>query len=217
MPVTLPPPTLADQAYDAVEALIVTLELAPGSVFSEAELSERVGIGRTPLREALLRLTAERLVVSLPRRGMLVTDIDLADVQALLETRRVLERLVAEAAARRATPDQRAALAACAGAVAEAAEADDLTAFLQADRAGDELLEAASRNPYATGALSALHVHCRRLWVRYRHDGDLGESASLHAGVLRAVAAGEAGEAAAASDRLLDYLGAFARDALTLD
>jgi DNA-binding GntR family transcriptional regulator len=66
MPVTLPPPTLADQAYDAVEALIVTLELAPGSVFSEAELSERVGIGRTPLREALLRLTAERLVVSLP-------------------------------------------------------------------------------------------------------------------------------------------------------
>ncbi|MEO0558087.1 MAG: GntR family transcriptional regulator [Bacteroidota bacterium] len=210
-------PTLAEQAYDTIEALIVTLELAPGEVFTEGELGERVGIGRTPLREALQRLIAQRLVVSIPRRGMRVTAIDLADMQALLETRRVLERLVAQTAARRATPNQRDELAACADAAEDAARSDDLAAFLRADREGDELLEAASRNPYATRALSALHVHCRRLWVRFRHDGDLVESATLHAAVLRAVADGDDAAAATATDRLLDYLDAFARDTLTLN
>ena len=210
-------PTLAEQAYDTIEALIVTLELAPGEVFSEGDLSERVGIGRTPLREALQRLIAQRLVVSIPRRGMRVTDIDLADMQALLETRRVLERLVARTAARRATPDQRDALAACADAAEAAAQTDDLDAFLRADREGDELLEAASRNPYATRTLSALHAHCRRLWFRFRHDGDLVESATLHAAVLRAVATGDEAAAADATDRLLDYLNAFARETLTLN
>lgn len=209
-------PTLAEQAYDTIEALIVTLELAPGSVFTEGELSERVGIGRTPLREALQRLAAERLVEAIPRRGMRVTDIDLADVQALLETRRALERLVATAAARRATPDQRAKLAACADAAETAAARGDLDAFLRADREGDELMEAASRNPYATRTLAALHVHCRRLWVAFRHDGDLSDSAARHADVLRAVAKGDEIAAEAATDHLLDYLDTFARNALTL-
>lgn len=209
-------PTLADEAYDAVEALIVTLELAPGSVFSEGDLSDRVGIGRTPLREALQRLASERLVVALPRRGMLVSPIDLADVQALLETRRALERLVARAAARRATTDQRDELNRCADAIEAAASADDLDAFLRADRDGDALLEAASRNPYATRTLSTLHVHCRRLWVYFRHDGDLVRSATLHADLLRAVAASDETAAAHAADRLLDYLSALAHDTLTL-
>ena len=210
------PPTLAEQAYATVERMIVTLELAPGSVFSEGELGERVGIGRTPLREALQRLASERLVTAIPRRGIRVADINLTDVQALLETRRALERLVAQTAARRATPDQRAELTATADTIRTAAAQNDLDAFLRADRAGDRLLEAASRNPYATQMLSALHVHCRRLWVRFRHAGDLVESALHHGDVLRAVAKGSESTAVAATDRLLDYLDAFARDALTL-
>lgn len=58
--------SLAEQAYDAVERMIVTLDLAPGSVFTEAELAESIGIGRTPLREALQRLAAAHLVQALP-------------------------------------------------------------------------------------------------------------------------------------------------------
>ena len=208
--------TLAEQAYAAVERMIVTLELAPGALFSEGELAERVGIGRTPLREALQRLASERLVTAIPRRGMRVADIDLTDVQALLETRRVLERLVAQTAARRATPEQRGELATVADAIRAAAARHDLDGFLRADRDGDALLEAASRNPYAAQTLSALHVHCRRLWVRFRHAGDLVESAIHHSDVLRTVASGSESAAAAATDRLLDYLDDFARDALTL-
>ena len=93
--------SLADQAYDLVERMIVTLELQPGTVFSAVELSERIGIGRTPLREALHRLAGDRLVVALPRRGMMVTEINGSEYLALLDTRRVLDALIAVRACRR--------------------------------------------------------------------------------------------------------------------
>ena len=95
--------SLADQAYNLVERMIVTLELIPGAVFSESELSEQIGIGRTPLREALQRLASDRLVVALPRRGMMVTDIHVTEYLALLDTRRVLDRLIVVRACRRST------------------------------------------------------------------------------------------------------------------
>jgi len=60
--------TLSDRAYGDLEAMIVTLQLPPGSAVSEAALSQRLGIGRTPIREALQRLARERLITILPRR-----------------------------------------------------------------------------------------------------------------------------------------------------
>ncbi len=70
------PPSLNEEAYRLIEEMIVTLELAPGSVVSEAMLSERIGIGHTPIREALQRLAREHLVQILPRRGVVVTAVD---------------------------------------------------------------------------------------------------------------------------------------------
>ncbi|MCB0270228.1 MAG: GntR family transcriptional regulator, partial [Calditrichaeota bacterium] len=98
--------SLSEKAYQLVEEMIVTLKMLPGTAFSEQELSKRVNIGRTPLREALQRLIADRLVISLPRRGMIVTEINLTEYLAILETRRELDRLIARKAAQRATPDQ---------------------------------------------------------------------------------------------------------------
>ena len=69
--------SLTNQAYARLEELIVTLQLAPGEVVSEAALSDKVGIGRTPIREALHRLARERLVTILPRRGIIVTEINI--------------------------------------------------------------------------------------------------------------------------------------------
>jgi DNA-binding GntR family transcriptional regulator len=90
-----------------LEELIVTLELPPGSVWSELQLSEKLGIGRTPVREALQRLQAHHLVKILPRLGAQITEINVTQQLLALEVRRVLERLIAEKAARRATPDER--------------------------------------------------------------------------------------------------------------
>ncbi len=207
---------LAARAYDRVEEAIVTLELPPGTVFSEIELSERIGIGRTPLREALQRLAQDGLIRVMPRRGMVVTEVNITEYLTVLETRRVLDRLIASKAARRAQPQQRAELETCAREIDAAAQEDDLARFMRLDRRGDALLAQASRNAFAARAVRSLHAHCRRFWYVYRHDGDLGHTAALHAGILRAVAEGNQTAAAVHSDKLIDYLEKFARDALEL-
>ena len=208
--------SLADQAYDRVEELIVTLVLPPGHIFSEGDLSERIGIGRTPLREALQRLAADRMVVALPRRGMQVTDIDAEDYLSLLETRGVLDGLLARQAARRAGPAERDALHACVERMGRASMAGDDMAFLQADREADLLIEQASRNPWAASGTASLHVHCRRFWMQHRHRADMSRSAALHAAVIQHVADTDEEKAGQASGRLIAYLDEFARSALDL-
>ena len=99
--------SLTDKAYFYLEQMIVTLRLRPGSAVSETELSGQLGIGRTPIREALQRLARERLVVILPRRGIIVSEINVNSQLRLLEVRRVVERLVARSAARRASDETR--------------------------------------------------------------------------------------------------------------
>ena len=73
-----PAPSLTDRAYAALEEMIVTLQLAPGTAISESDLSGHLGIGRTPIREALQRLAREKLVSIFPRRGIFVSPIDVA-------------------------------------------------------------------------------------------------------------------------------------------
>ena len=97
----LPEQSLSDRAYYAIRELIVTLELAPGSVVSERELMERLGVGRTPVREALRDLARERLVDVFPRRGIFVSGVDVGDIAGLSEVRLVLEGKAARLAAER--------------------------------------------------------------------------------------------------------------------
>jgi DNA-binding GntR family transcriptional regulator len=204
-------PKLSAQAYQMIEEMVVTLKLAPGAIFSEAELSEQIGIGRTPLREALKRLETERLVISIPRRGIMVTPINLTDHLLLLETRRALDRLIAARAARRATAEQRVRLQNCAGQIYESAQAENLADYLRLDYELDELLTAAARNPFAAEAAAPLHAHSRRFWYAYRAQSDWLRIAELHAALLNRVAEGDEAQAAAASDELVDFLVEFTR------
>jgi DNA-binding GntR family transcriptional regulator len=207
---------LADKAYDLLEQMIVTLELPPGSTVSESELVKRLRFGRTPLREALLRLEEQRLVTTLPRRGTVVSDISIVDYLSLLETRRVLDRLVATKAARRASPEQRKEFERIARGMEGAAAKDGLEHFMLLDGEFDRLLEEAARSAFAVRALLPLHTHCRRFWYRYRHSGDLPRAAELHADLSRAVVEGDESGAGNASDALVAYLEEFAREALDL-
>ena len=210
------PLSLAEQAYDRIEELMVTLALPPGHIFSAEELSEQIGIGRTPLREALLRLASEGMVRVLPRRGMQVTEIAATEYLNLLETRGVLEALLAQQAARRASPGERDALKAGIERMIEAAHAGDEAAFLQADRAADRLIEQAAGNPWAARATDTLHGHCRRFWMVHRDRSDMAQSAALHAAVLQQVVEGNPENAGQASGTLIAYLTSFAREALDL-
>jgi len=204
--------TLTDRAYTEIEELIVTLQLAPGSVLSEQMLSERLRIGRTPIREALQRLARERLVVILPRRGVMVSAIDVRSQLRLLEVRRELERLVARGAARRASESERARFVELARAFERAARTGDDKAFMRTDREFNELCLAAVRNEFAAGAMGLMNSLSRRFWFHhYKQAADMPETAKLHADIARAIAAGDAQAAAAALDRLLDSIEAFTR------
>src|SRR5438093_6081678 len=114
--------------------MMTTLALAPGQAISEAFLSNALCIGRTPIREALQRLARERLVVIHPRRGIVVSEINVRNQLKMLELRRELERLIARAAARRAIRDERKRLREIADNMEKAAKKSDDMMFMRMDR-----------------------------------------------------------------------------------
>lgn len=94
---------LSQKAYKILEELLVTLKLEPAKSYSEKELMELSGVSRTPLREALLRLANESLIEIIPRRGIVISDINMLDQLAILETRRVLDTLIIKRATKYVT------------------------------------------------------------------------------------------------------------------
>jgi DNA-binding GntR family transcriptional regulator len=208
-------PALADQARTQLEELIVKLELPPGSVWSESQLSQRLGIGRTPVREALQRLQTDYLVKIVPRFGAQVTDINVNQQLLLLEVRRALERLIAENAARRATPEEREELLRMADKL-EAMVDGDVLRFLRYHYDIKKFIAVCARNPFAASAIAPSHAMSRRFYfLHYRRAHDLPVAARHHAGVIRAIVAGNAAMASAAADRLMDYVEELTRATVT--
>ena len=201
----------ADVAYDAIEAMISTLQLQPGSPVVEANITDSTGLGRTPVREALLRMVSIGLIVQLPRRGLQVSNIDLADHLDVIQTRRALERLLASCAARRATAPQRAAILHCGQAMVLAAERGDLDGYMLADHQLDIVVHQASQNHSAVKCVAPLIVQCRRFWYAYQHEGDVTEGARAHMHLAQGIATGNEDHAVAGAHQLMDYLERFAR------
>jgi len=204
--------SLTDHAYQELEERIVTLRLQPGEVLSETALSSQLGIGRTPIREALQRLAREGLIVILPRKGILVSEINPGKQMLVLEVRRELERLMARTAAVRRNEAERDAFLQIADGMEQAARDNDDIAFMRYDNAFNELLSAAAHNEYAIRAIDLMNGLSRRFWyVHYKETADMPFCARLHAAVARHIAEGDSDSAAEASDRLVDYVETFTR------
>ena len=204
--------SLTEQAYRAIEEQIVTLRLKPGDVLSEQMLSATFGFGRTPVREALQRLAHEGLVIILPRKGILVSDLNPRHQLLVLEVRRELERLLSRAGADRATDDQREQMQEIARGMDRAAKSNDDIAFMRLDREFNRLMVEAAHNSYAARSMKLLQGLSRRFWyMHYRQAADLPLCARLHANHARAIARGDAEAAARASDKLIDYVENFTR------
>jgi len=207
--------TLTEKAYRALEEDIVTLRIPPGTVVSEAILSRRLGVGRTPVREALQRLAREWLVVIMPRRGIVVSAIDPVRQLRVLEARREIERFLSRSAAKRATKFQRTQFREIAAGMDEAAPLADDIAFMRLDRAFNLLVLDSAGNEFAASAMTLMNGLSRRFWyLHYRQVGDLPLAARLHATVARAIADGDQVAAGRSSDALVDYIEAFARAAI---
>jgi len=204
--------TLTERAYRLIEEQIVTLRLKPGDVLSEQKLSAALKIGRTPIREALQRLAREGLVTILPRKGILVSDINPRSQLLVLEVRREIERLLSRTGAERAGKEQRTQLQEIAQGMDRAAKTNDDIAFMRLDRELNWLMIDAAHNDYAARSMKLLQGLSRRFWyMHYREAADLPLCARLHANQARAIAHGNAEAAARASDKLMDYVETFTR------
>jgi DNA-binding GntR family transcriptional regulator len=204
--------TLTERAYRLIEEQIVTLRLRPGDVLSEQMLSASFKIGRTPIREALQRLAREGLITVLPRKGILVSDINPRSQLLVLEVRREIERLLSRAGAERGTPEQRKSMHEIAEGMERAAKTNDDIAFMRLDRELNALMIAAAHNDYAARSMKLLQGLSRRFWyMHYREAADLPLCARLHAHQARAMAEADAEAAARASDKLMDYVETFTR------
>jgi DNA-binding GntR family transcriptional regulator len=191
--------SLAEKAYVAIRRLIVTLELGPGSVINERELVERLGIGRTPVREALRRLAQEGLVEVYPRRGMFVTDVDVRKLALVSEVRAALEPEAARLAAERATDAERAELRELLDEL-DAAGADD-HALMALDERIHRAVYRCARNDLLATTLEQYYVLALRIWtIALDRQHELNDAVQGHRALLEAIHDGD-GERAAATMR----------------
>lgn len=212
----VPGELLSDKAYRMIEERIVTLALAPGAVLTESALAADLGIGRTPVREALQRLAREGMVQFLPNKGVRVSEIDTKAQLRLLEVRRQLEGLTATLAAERATPEQRERFQALERSFRLVETHADEIVFLRLDRAFNQLLPEAAHNPYCATMMSIIEGLARRFYFRYRASLDVARTAALHADIAGAIAMGNVARTRAAVDALVDYNERFAIASLAL-
>jgi len=204
----------ADQAYREIEERIIMLQLAPGAALSEGALVEALGIGRTPVREALQKLEREGLVEIRPRRGVAVSNICVVSQLELLVVRRELERLMARLAAKRSTAEERKDFERIGAGMRAAAKSKDAVTFMRFDRELNLAIAEACRNSYAKGAMELTHGLSRRFWYANQEGVlDLPLCARLHADLAEAVSSGRQAAAAAASNKLMDYIEEFTRKA----
>jgi DNA-binding GntR family transcriptional regulator len=155
---------VAERAYEELRDRIVTLHLAPGTVLREDELMREMGIGRTPLREAVKRLALENLVEVQPRRGTFVTALEAADIQNISEVRAELEAYAAELAALRLDPETRASAEALRHELEQLDGGGDQERLMRFDERIHRFTWEAARNPYLTQTLERYFTHSLRIW-----------------------------------------------------
>jgi len=189
--------SLSGTAYRALKEKIVTLELPPASLVNEAAIMAELGMGRTPIREAFQRLAMESLVVILPRRGILIADLNMSDLQKIFEVRIELETFAARLAARRATPDQLAAAEALFADADSIIQRGDHRQLIQLDHQAHVLLAQSAHNEFLEQSLDRMYSHVLRLWYGSLHKvSRLREAIAEHRDITAAVKAGD-GERAA--------------------
>lgn len=156
-------PTDYNIARDAIRDRIISLSLPPGSVINESRLMHELGLGRTPIREALKLLEAENLVVIVPRRGIFVSEIGLHHLHQIYEMRVSLEPMAARLAAIRITPSRLSQLQLCTSDMTHVHRLDIPTVY-RLDSAFHRVLARASGNDLLVHSITQHYNLALRLW-----------------------------------------------------
>lgn len=189
---------MADIAYERIRDRLLMLDIKPGELLNDDQLAKDLGVGRTPVREALKRLELDRLVVSYPRRGTFATRVEVTDLAFISEIRAQLEPLAASRAARVATASAREQLRDVMREVeAFDASAASVVETLRLDASVHRGIYAAAANPHLEDVLIRYDNLATRIWCMVLDRlPDLSRHVHEHVDLLRAVIDGDEAGAA---------------------
>ncbi|MES0881481.1 GntR family transcriptional regulator [Roseibium sp. SCP14] len=201
--------TKAEQAHDIIELAIVNCELAPGAVYSEADLAEILDMGRTPVREALVKLSSENLV-RLTRAGVVIPEINPLTMLKLLELREPIERLCIQKACEYQTPSDRARFEQILNQLKPLPD-DDRRGFMELLREIHLATADASKNEFLHFTLKSTQGLSRRFWFHFAEDTDQAFCREIYSDLLDALIQGQSDKAIEKSQALMVYLRDFSR------
>lgn len=182
------PISLSQQAYERIKQKIIALELAPGAIIDESALRAELGLGRTPIREALQRLALEKLVLIAPRRGMFVSDIGITDLNRLFEVRLELESFAARLAAQRGNEHHWRRMETVLNSLTAAGGQGDNQDLISVDEACHAIMYEAADNEFLRDTLQTHYALSLRLWYfSLSHVGDMQSAVLEHRFILEAL------------------------------
>ena len=182
--------------YDALRQSIVELQLEPGSPLDEVKLADRFGMSRTPVREALVRLASEGLVLQLPNRNTIVSPIDFAGLPVYFEALTLMYRVTTRTAASGRTRSHLDAMREHQAAYAKAVQDGDVPGMIGHNRDFHVMIAEAGGNPYFTGLFTRLLDEGRRILRLYYYrsfDDHLPHKyVEEHDAIIAAIESGDA-------------------------
>ena len=161
---------LRDVVFQTLRQAILRGELKPGERLMEIHLAQKLGVSRTPVREAIRKLELEGLVLMIPRKGAVVAEITISDLEDVLEVRMALEELAMKHACRRITKEQLDGLEQLAAVFSESLNGDDVGACAQADMLFHDAIYEATGNNRLTQILNNLREQMYRYRMEYLKD-----------------------------------------------
>lgn len=194
--------SLSEQAYRAIRDRLIMLDIAPGEPLNEGRLANELGFGRTPVREALKRLETDHMVMSFPRRGTFATSVDITELAAISELRRVLEPLAARKAAANRQPEIRTALLRAAESLEALDESREPRELMEDDLEVHRLIYRAAANHHLEEPLIRLDNLATRIWCMVLDRlPAVTEHIAEHRHLLHAILEGDGDQAAALAER----------------
>lgn len=182
------PRQLKDVVYARLRQQIIDFEYRPGDPLKEADLAQRLGVSKTPIREALLRLHEDRLVHIAPYKGAVVAGYSREDLLHIYGLRELLEGACAREAAQTAEPSALTELARIVQETLRAADKPESQASAALLSAFDEIIYQQTRNPYIAALITNLHAHLQRIGqLTVRIPGRFARSAAQHEGIYEAI------------------------------
>ncbi len=157
----------SDVAYERLRNKIIELQFTPGMMVDESTLATEVGLGRTPVHEAVARLVIDRLVTVMPRRGLMIAPIGLELVREIFEAREILECGNASLAVQHATDADVAELRQIVTSTEDARTEFDVLRFLEDDQRVHRFLSSIIRNSFLQDATERVLMHNLRFWRYY--------------------------------------------------